>query len=147
MMRFFSSLFAGAKNATFEPFIYRNDHFTKTGSGKNIGKTPKKGAVFLLPQTSTARTAPPQLQRDSSSPPAAGSRALSAPSLTSPGRHSETSSRYVHETSIRYDTIRYDMRVSFLCLNGSPLLHLNSSITVYIYIYVHISSSARTDQR
>jgi len=24
----------GAKNATFEPFIYRNDHFTKTGSGQ-----------------------------------------------------------------------------------------------------------------
>ena len=24
----------GAKNASFEPFLYRNDHFTKTGSGQ-----------------------------------------------------------------------------------------------------------------
>jgi hypothetical protein len=26
----------------FEPFIYKNDDFTKTGSGQTEGKTPKK---------------------------------------------------------------------------------------------------------
>jgi hypothetical protein len=32
------------KTPLFEPFIDKNEHFTKTGSGKNIGKTPKRVA-------------------------------------------------------------------------------------------------------
>jgi hypothetical protein len=35
----------GASGGTFEPFIYKNDHFAKTGSGQIQGKL-KKDAVF-----------------------------------------------------------------------------------------------------
>jgi hypothetical protein len=32
------------KTPLFAPFIYKNDHFTKTGSGQNIGKVEKRVA-------------------------------------------------------------------------------------------------------
>jgi hypothetical protein len=32
----------GAKNATFAPFIYKTEHFTKTGSGQTYGKLKKE---------------------------------------------------------------------------------------------------------
>ena len=31
-----------AKNGIFEPFIYKNDHFAKTGSGQTWGKLKKR---------------------------------------------------------------------------------------------------------
>jgi hypothetical protein len=31
-----------AKNGIFEPFIYKNEHFAKTGSGQTQGNTQKK---------------------------------------------------------------------------------------------------------
>jgi hypothetical protein len=36
---------AVSKNGLFAPFIYQNEHFTKTGSGQTQGKL-KKGTVF-----------------------------------------------------------------------------------------------------
>eukprot|EP01046_Picozoa_sp_COSAG06_P026453 COSAG06_NODE_2275_length_7194_cov_10.705144_6_plen_216_part_00 len=35
-----------SKNGLFEPFICKNEHFTKTGSGRTQGKLKKKDAVF-----------------------------------------------------------------------------------------------------
>jgi hypothetical protein len=35
-----------AKTGIFEPFIYRNDHFAKTGSGQTWGKLKKKMPFF-----------------------------------------------------------------------------------------------------
>jgi hypothetical protein len=35
-----------SKNGLFEPFIYKNDHFTKTGSGQTWGKLQKR--TFFL---------------------------------------------------------------------------------------------------
>jgi hypothetical protein len=29
----------------FEPFVYKNDHFTKTGSGQTQGKLKKEGGL------------------------------------------------------------------------------------------------------
>jgi hypothetical protein len=31
-----------SKNGLFEPFIYKNEHFTKTGSGQTWGKLKKE---------------------------------------------------------------------------------------------------------
>jgi hypothetical protein len=36
-----------SKNGLLEPFIFKNEHFTKTGSGQNIGKTQNKRPFFL----------------------------------------------------------------------------------------------------
>jgi sodium-coupled neutral amino acid transporter 2 len=36
-----------SKNGLFEPFSYKNEHFTKTGSGQTLGKHSKKTTVFL----------------------------------------------------------------------------------------------------
>jgi hypothetical protein len=36
-----------SKNGLFEPFIHKNDHFTKTGSGQTKGKLKKNGPFFL----------------------------------------------------------------------------------------------------
>ena len=38
---------AVSKNGLFEPFIYENEHFTKTGSGQTQGKHSTKGPFFL----------------------------------------------------------------------------------------------------
>jgi hypothetical protein len=35
------------KMMIFEPFIYKNEHFTKTGSGQTWGKLKKSATVFL----------------------------------------------------------------------------------------------------
>jgi hypothetical protein len=37
-----------AKNGIFEPFIYKNDHFAKTGSGQTQGKL-KNEVPFFAP--------------------------------------------------------------------------------------------------
>jgi len=39
-------------NAIFEPFMYKKDHFAKTGSGQNIGKALRlrQRAFFAPPQ-------------------------------------------------------------------------------------------------
>jgi hypothetical protein len=39
-----------AKNGIFEPFIDRNDHFAKTGSGQTSGKLKKREDVFRTTQ-------------------------------------------------------------------------------------------------
>ena len=36
------------QNGIFEPFKCKNDHFAKTGSGQNIGKTQKKMDPFFI---------------------------------------------------------------------------------------------------
>jgi hypothetical protein len=35
-----------SKNASFEPFYTKSDHFAKTGSGQTQGKHSKKRCVF-----------------------------------------------------------------------------------------------------
>ena len=40
-MRSAPSLLRASKNGLFEPFVYKNEHFTKTGSGQTYGKLKK----------------------------------------------------------------------------------------------------------
>ena len=41
-----STAFLPSKNGLFEPFVYENEHFTKTGSGQTQGKHSKRVVVF-----------------------------------------------------------------------------------------------------
>jgi len=41
------SAIGGAENAFFEPFLYRNDPFAKTGSRQTSGKVEGKGVLFF----------------------------------------------------------------------------------------------------
>jgi hypothetical protein len=50
-----------AKNGIFEPFIYKNDHFAKTGSGQTYGKLPKM--PFFAPKLGREEVAVPVRQR------------------------------------------------------------------------------------
>eukprot|EP01046_Picozoa_sp_COSAG06_P012688 COSAG06_NODE_753_length_12547_cov_928.116244_10_plen_94_part_00 len=47
-----------AKHAIFEPFIYENDHFAKTGSGQLRGKTQKKDGVIRTEDAHTVDSNP-----------------------------------------------------------------------------------------